>query len=38
VSLPPSFKVSMFDLTIQLENESETIYRDVCLKIKEAAR
>jgi hypothetical protein len=28
----------MFDLTIQLERESDTIYRDVCLKIKEAAR
>ena len=27
----------MFDLTIQLETESETIYRDVCLKIKEAS-
>lgn len=27
----------MFDLTIQLEKESDTIYRDVCLKIKEAA-
>ncbi len=27
----------MFDLTVQLEKESETIYRDVCIKIKEAA-
>ena len=27
----------MFDLTIQLETESDTIYRDVCLKIKEAS-
>ena len=28
----------MFDLTVQLEKESDAIYRDVCLKIKEAAR
>ena len=32
-----ALQVSMFDLTIQLETESETIYRDVCLKIKEAS-
>lgn len=29
----PTPEVSMFDLTIQLDKESETIYRDVCLKV-----
>ena len=27
----------MFDLTVQLESESETVYRDCCLKLREAA-
>ena len=38
MSLCFSIQVSMFDLTVQLEKESDAIYRDVCLKIKEAAR
>ena len=27
----------MFDLTIQLEVESESVYRDVCLKLRQFA-
>jgi glyceraldehyde 3-phosphate dehydrogenase len=34
----PTPEVSMFDLTLQLENDSgDTLYRDVCLALKEAA-
>ncbi|TRY78150.1 hypothetical protein TCAL_13476 [Tigriopus californicus] len=33
----PTPDVSMLDLTISLKHESDQIYRDVCLKLKEAA-
>ena len=33
----PSPEVSMFDLTIQVEKASDNIYRDICIKMKEAA-
>jgi len=33
----PTPDVSMFDLTVQFETESETVYRDCCLKLREAA-
>ena len=34
----PTADVSMFDLTLQLAKESDHIYRDVCLKLKEASQ